>query len=111
MSERPASGPVILVVLLHLHRGREREFEEYERQAFRIMARYGGTLERRMRRGGGDSAGPDEVHVVSFPDEESFRSYRSDGEVEALSALRRDAIRDTVVWRGRDLPPFSAASR
>jgi hypothetical protein len=72
------------------------------------MNRYGGRIERRIECArGSDADVPHEVHIVTFPDEDSFARYRADADLDALAGLRACAIRKTVVWRGADLPPFA----
>jgi uncharacterized protein (DUF1330 family) len=97
---------VTLVVLLFVHPGLEEEFERYEANAVRIMKRYGGSIERRVRfsRGGGDEQ-PDEVHLVEFPSDEAFERYRGDPELVALAEARARAVRRTIVWVARDEKP------
>lgn len=115
MSDDPStpSGGVTLVALLYLHPDRTAEFERFEAAASRIMARYGGRIERRfqprLETGAQSPAAvppPDEVHVVRFPDTASFARYRADPELETLGELRTAAIRETVIWQGVDGPPF-----
>jgi uncharacterized protein (DUF1330 family) len=96
-----------LVVALYIQAGREAEFEQFESQAASIMKRYGGAIERRI--GCAVIAGdenPHEVHVVTFPDEQSFERYRDDADLSALAELRNRAIRKTTIWRGQDLAAF-----
>ena len=94
------------VVLLYLHDGRHDDFEDFEARAFAIMARHGGRLEQRVRCAPPDASVPDEVHIVSFPDQASFDRYRADDAVKDLADLRARVIRHTVLWPGRALPPF-----
>ncbi len=71
------------------------------------MSRYGGIIERRI--GCANPAGdeqPLEVHIVTFPNEQSFEQYRSDPELSELAELRNRAIRRTTIWRGQDLALF-----
>ncbi|MDO8434714.1 MAG: DUF1330 domain-containing protein [Candidatus Binatus sp.] len=96
-----------LVVALFIHAGREAEFEQFETRASTIMRRYGGAIERRI--GIADATGdenPHEVHVVTFPDEQSYQRYRADAELSALAELRSRAIRKTTIWRGQELAAF-----
>lgn len=96
-------GKLTLVVLLFVHPGRESDFERFEASAASIMTRYGGAIERRISLAAtSDPSQPHEVHVVTFPDTESFDRYRRDPDIEALAALRANAIRQTIVWYGRD---------
>jgi uncharacterized protein (DUF1330 family) len=96
-----------LIVSLTIHAGREAEFEQFEAAAARIMARYGGRIERRIRRvASADPNQPDEVHLVTFPDAPSFERYRSDPELRGLAEFRTRAIRETAIWVGVDLALF-----
>jgi len=97
-----------LVAALYIHEGHEAEFEQFESAAARIMQRYGGAIDRRIGiapRAAGENL-PHEVHILSFPDEASLHSYRTDPELLGLADLRSRAIRETVVWMGTDLPKF-----
>ena len=96
-----------LIAALYLHPGREAEFAQFEAAAAEIMQRYGGMIERRI--GVAPDSGqhlPYEVHVLSFRDERSFQAYRTDPDLQVLSALRALAIRETVLWFGTDLPAY-----
>ncbi len=99
--------PITLVVALFIHPDRRAEFESFETQAAEIMSRVGGRIERRIACSTKDDpSAPDEVHLVTFPDVESYNRYRESSELQALASLRASAIRKTVVWRGTELPPF-----
>ncbi len=49
---------------------------------------------------------PHEVHLVTFPDQESFERYRADADLLAMADLRARAIRQTLAWVGNDFPGF-----
>jgi len=103
------ASKLTLVAALYIHAGHEAEFEQFETQAAAIMRRHGGAVERRI--GFANAAGdenPHEVHVVTFPDEQSFERYRNDPDLSALADLRSRAIRKTTIWRGEDLPGFKS---
>jgi uncharacterized protein (DUF1330 family) len=98
---------LILVVSLQVHEGREAEFERFEAEAARIMRRYGGRIDRRIRcLPTENDPQPFELHLVSFPDALSFERYRADPELAGLAALRATAIRQTTLWSGVDCPLF-----
>ena len=102
------SAGLTLVVSLHVHPGREAEFERFETAATAIMRRHGGAIERRVALEPGEGADrPHEVHVVTFPDRAAFDRYRADPDLAPLAALRAQAIRDTVVWFGADRALFA----
>lgn len=88
------------MVLLFVQNGQRDGFEEFERQAVEIMARYGGVIEQRVRlQSTEEDLQPDEVHLVRFPNEASFDAYRADPDTRALAERRSRVIRETVVWR------------
>jgi glyoxylase I family protein len=94
-----------LTVLVYLHPGCAAAFAEYERSAFRVAATHGGRLEQRIVCPP-SATGPDEIHVVSFPDAASFDRYRSDERLEALAASRAAAIRATTILAGYKAESF-----
>lgn len=97
---------LILVVNLWPVPGEEAAFEAFERDAARVMARHGGRLERVLRVEAGEAGSPSEVHVVSFPDRESFAAYRDDEEARRLAPRREACIARTEVLIARDAPPY-----
>jgi uncharacterized protein (DUF1330 family) len=104
--------PITLIVALFIDPERRWEFESFETQASEIMSRVGGKIERRIGCSNKDDASaPDEVHVVTFPDEDSYHRYRESSEIKALASLRAVAIRKTVVWRGTDLLAFGKPTK
>lgn len=103
----PTSKTITLVVALFIQPGRHAEFERFENRAAEIMRRFGGRIERRVAFSANDDpSGPDEVHVVTFPDLDSYDRYRKSPKLQALAGLRASAIRKTIIWRGVDLPLF-----
>jgi uncharacterized protein (DUF1330 family) len=113
-SPRPGS-PLTLVALLWLRDGREAEYKRFETEASRIMGRHGGRIARRIKVARGEApagvdgpAAPDEVHIVEFADAAAFARYRADPEIQALAELRAAAIRETVVWQGREAAAFAS---
>ena len=104
--------PITLVVALFIYPERRGEFDSFETQASEIMCRFGGKIERRIACSNKDDpSAPDEVHVVTFPDEDSYNRYRESSEIKALASLRAVAIRQTVVWRGTELPAFNKSTK
>jgi len=98
-----------LIVLLHIDPEHMDDYERFEAEASRIMARHGGRIERRLATSapaGTDGDVPDEVHLVTFPTPDSFEAYRRDPALPPLSDLRARAIRRTVIWQSHDLPRF-----
>ncbi len=96
-----------IVASLFIHPGREAEFERFETAAESIMQRYGGRIERRIGFPlSADPGQPHEVHIVTFPDHQSFERYRADADLQALADLRTRAIHHTTIWIGSDLSSF-----
>ena len=82
--------PLYILARLWISKGRETEFEAYESKVSRIMARYGGVIERAIRTSG-TSEGPDEpfeVHVLKFPSRDLYDAYLDDAERRSLSEER-----------------------
>ena len=101
------NAKITLIVALFVNPDRHAEFESFEARAAEIMSGFGGRIERRIGFANkNDSSVPDEVHVVTFPDLESYNRYRESPEIQALANLRAIAIRKTVVWRGVELPEY-----
>jgi uncharacterized protein (DUF1330 family) len=97
----------IRVVSLWIHPGQEVAFEAFERAASRIMARYGGRIDRAVRVAAGQAGdSPFEVHVVSFPGKEAAESYAADPETVELRRRRDGIIARTEVLEGRAAGPY-----
>ena len=98
------------LVSLWIHPGQELAFEAFERDAARIMARYGGRIDQAVRFGAANDAGagqgPFEVHIVSFPNEAAFEAYGADAEILALRARRDQIIARTGFAAGRPAGPY-----
>lgn len=104
-----ATTPVYIVVRLWIHRGREAEFEAYERKVSRIMARYGGAIERAIRTPPASDEGSDapfEVHVLSFPSRDLYQAYRDDAERRSLDGERTRIIAKTDSLIGTAGPAY-----
>ena len=103
------SKPLTVVAVLYINPGMEAEFERFESGAARIMRRYGGAITRRIRCAQStDQLTPYEIHILEFCDAAAFAGYRNDAELGAMAELRTSAIRQTTVWSGADLPPYSS---
>ena len=107
-----ASPPLYILVRLWIRRGRETEFEAYERKVSRIMLRYGGVIERVIRTSGAPDDRPDEpfeVHVLSFPSRDLYDAYRDDAERRSLSGERDGIITNTDILVGTPGPAYGAS--
>jgi hypothetical protein len=104
MTVSDTKRPIVLLVQLFIHPGRDAEFHRFETEAARIMRRHGGRIERVIRPTGPGRADvlPHEVHLVSFTSHAGFDAYRADPELKALGGLRESAIARTEVLVGTD---------
>lgn len=96
-----------LVVILTVRRGQLEAFRAFETQAAAIMARYGGVIERTVvipPGSGTDSLR--EVQIVTFPDAESFVSYREDADLQRAAPLREMSVEETEILVGEDGPDY-----
>lgn len=102
------SDEIVVIASLHVHPGQEHLLREFESQAIRIMQDHGGRLERAIRVIDALDGGvvPHEVHLVRFPSEEHFQSYRRDPRLDDLRTIRTAAIARTTILVGRDAEPY-----
>jgi antibiotic biosynthesis monooxygenase (ABM) superfamily enzyme len=106
-----ATPPLYILVRLWIHKGLEADFEAYERKVSRIMARYGGVIERAIRTSKAPDDGsnePFEVHVLKFPSRELYDSYRDDAERRSLSGERAGIITNTDILVGTLRPTYGS---
>lgn len=82
-----------LQVDLWVKPGKERAFEAYERKAMVNMANYGGILVGQSR----PEVGPTERHVLGFPSQAAFESYKQGPEARAVRAERDACIERTEI--------------
>jgi uncharacterized protein (DUF1330 family) len=96
---------IYFTVLIYLHEGKEALFQEYERQAKPIMARYGGRFEQVIKPTTvvGDLPLPDEIHLLSFAAEADFDSYRQDPEAAKIAPLRFESVKKAIFISGHSL--------
>jgi uncharacterized protein (DUF1330 family) len=100
---------IILVVTLEIRRHAIADFELYETHAVAIMSKYGGRIERVIRLQQTNEQAPiGEIHIVSFPDNDSFAAYRQDQELATLRPLREAAVLQTGIVRGRDCTVYGS---
>jgi antibiotic biosynthesis monooxygenase (ABM) superfamily enzyme len=106
-----ATPPFYILVRIWIHRGRETEFEAYERKVSRIMARYGGVIERAIRtvRAADDrSDEPFEVHLLKFPSRDLYDAYRDDAERHSLSDERAGIVTNSDSLVGTPGPTYGS---
>ncbi|MGD0149117.1 MAG: hypothetical protein ABSB77_11075 [Xanthobacteraceae bacterium] len=106
-----ATPSLYILVRLWIHTGLEAEFEAYERKVSRIMARYGGVIERTIRTSKASDDGSDEpfeVHVLKFPSRDHYDAYRDDAERRSLSGERAGIITNTDILVGTPGPTYGS---
>ena len=106
-----ATAPLCILVRLWIHEGLEAEFEAYERKVSRIMARYGGVIERAIRTSKASDDGSDEpfeVHVLRFPSRHLYDAYRDDAERRSLNGERAGIITNTDILMGTPGPTYGS---
>lgn len=97
---------VVRIVSLWIHPGQAEAFEAFEREAASIMAAHGGRIERAIRIQGGEGKSPYEVHVVVFPSDSAFESYRADVRTQHLAYRRGQIIAKTSTLTGQNVSPY-----
>lgn len=97
---------VVRIVSLWIHPGQEVAFEAFEREAASIMAVHGGRIERAIRVRSGEGESPHEVHVVVFPSESAWESYRVDPKTQNLVQRRNLIIAKTSIMTGQTVGPY-----
>ena len=105
-----ATPPLYILVRLWIHKGLETEFEAYERKVSRIMARYGGVIERAIRTSKASDDGSDEpfeVHLLKFPSRDRYDAFRDDAERRSLGGERAGIITNTDVLVGTPGPTYA----
>jgi antibiotic biosynthesis monooxygenase (ABM) superfamily enzyme len=104
-----ATPPLYILVRLWIHEGHETEFEAYESKVARIMARYGGVIERAIRTSKAPDNGSDqpfEAHVLKFPSRELYDAYLDDAERRSLSGERAGIITNSDILVGTPGPAY-----
>jgi uncharacterized protein (DUF1330 family) len=98
-----ALAPALVVVAtLSVHAEAVEQFRAYERKAVRVMKKYGGRIARTVSLPSADPALLEELHLVTFPDAESFAAYQRDPELAEAAPLRAASIAATRVVIGAE---------
>jgi antibiotic biosynthesis monooxygenase (ABM) superfamily enzyme len=104
-----ATSPLYILVRIWIRRGLDTEFEAYESKVSRIMARYGGVIERAIRTTGASDEGSDEpfeVHVLKFPNRDLYAAYLDDAERRSLSEERTGIVTNSDILVGTPGPTY-----
>lgn len=103
---------VYLTILFNIHPGQWETFERYEALVLAQLSKYQGQIHLRFKaeHGPTDSEGPHEVHVLSFPDGDSFKRYLSDPVRAQNKSLAEQSVASVKVIRGELEGPLLPAS-
>jgi uncharacterized protein (DUF1330 family) len=100
----------VIHILAMLHAGAEgiESLRDYERKVLPILEEHGGKLLSAFTPRGHDHPEcPDEIHLIEFPSDEAFQSYRSDERVAKLSEMRGACISKTVVHVSKEMVSYA----
>jgi uncharacterized protein (DUF1330 family) len=91
-----------LTVLLYLKDGKRQQFYNYERSVKPLIENYDGRFEKVIKPTQviGNFPMPDEIHILSFPSEGSFQSYREDPNLPEIAHLRDESVEETIIISG-----------
>jgi hypothetical protein len=94
LSGNPALRHLTLALTARVPAAGIADFQAYEAAVLPLLARHGGSLERRLRNGDGTF----ELHIVSFSDRSGLEAFRSDPDRVAAQPLlaRSGAIVELV---------------
>lgn len=75
-------------------------FQEFEKQAAKIMNDYKGKLLAAFEPDASESSSSSitEIHYLQFPSIEAYKQYRADPQHRTLSELRKKAISNTTIF-------------
>jgi uncharacterized protein (DUF1330 family) len=91
--------------LIYIRPGKEQIFDAFEAVAIPLIARHGGQLLFRIRPDAkavveGEKPPPYEIHLVSFPTEESFLSFSKDPERASFLPLKEESVERIMLIKG-----------
>ncbi len=102
---------MILVAILTVKKEAIDAFREYETHAAEIMKNFDGRIERTVVVQQDCSSNlMKEIHVVTFPDETAYVSYRQDKRMVKFSYLRDQSVVHTEIFVGEEGPRYSDVS-
>ena len=93
-------GPLRIVALVEMAAGQAEAGRRYEDEVLALLARYGGTVERRLRTADGSS----EVQILAFESRAGYEAVLADPQRLALRDVLGDAAPTTRVLEVSDVP-------
>ena len=101
------SSPLHVVVHLHAGGGGVAALRAWERCAVEIMRRHGARLRIAFEPEPAPGRnGPDEIHVIEFPDRRALEAYRADPAMAALADGRAEAVARSELFVSRALVDY-----
>ena len=102
---------IIITQLVYIKEHKEAVFEEFERAAIPIIAKYKGKLLLRIRPGKeafieGTAAIPYEIHLVQFNEESDFERFLEDEERKQYFHLKEESVRTVILIKGSPATPL-----
>ena len=97
-------------ILAMLHAGLEgvEGLRAYEARVIPIMREHGGRVLSAFKPEGHEHPDcPDEIHLIEFPSDEAFQSYRDDPQITRLAEMRGISISKTSVYLSEELIDYS----
>jgi len=96
-----------LVAILTVRAAKLEDFRTYEYGAAKIMADYGGVIQRTVITPVDEDGNLKEIHIVTFPNAEAFHAYRGDNRLARIAFLCRNSVITTEILIGEDGPDYS----
>src|SRR5437016_6506250 len=100
---------MILVVILTVRNEVLEQFRTFEQKAAHVMAKHGGAIERAVviapKNG---EAFFQEVHIVTFPNQQALTAYQQDEEIKLVAHLRAASVIKTEILIGEAGPDYGA---
>ena len=87
-----------IIALLYASENGVEGLREFESQAIPILREHSGTLISATYKANKTECEPDEIHVIQFPNLESFEAYKFDERILNLSSLKSQMIRKMDVY-------------
>lgn len=97
---------IFITNLIYLQEGQEQVFDEFEKIAIPIMAKYNGKMLLRLRPGKEafieqSIESPYEVHLGEFESESDFEAFLADDERKKFLHMKDKAIKSTILVKGK----------
>lgn len=95
---------IFITQLIYIVAGKESVFDEFERIAIPIIAKYNGQLMLRTRPGQVIEAHievPYEIHLISFESDTDFEAFKHDADRKAFLHLKDESVRSSLLIVGR----------